>query len=422
MSKAANGEGSVFRRRGGGKKPWVAELTVGRAPSGRPRRTRRYAATRADANKILRELLRQRDKGQLSAKSRHTVATFVRHWIDDVKVHEVRATTVSGYDDLLQRYVLPRLGTVAMTDLQVQNIQHLLTHLRNEGLAPATIKQVRAILNGLCKHAVLTQVMAYNPVQATPSIKTTKSLDAQRTDIWTAEETRAALAAVRDTDVEVFLTLMLYTGMRPGEALGLLWEDVDMKSRTLVITGTLKQHRHVTPAGVGTVELVRNPPKTSASKRQLPIPQRLWVVLDRWQMHQDVMRITNVEKWTPTGYVLTSKYGTPLHAANLRRRLKRLLDKHGVRPVRMHSLRHFVARSALESDIPLEHVSQALGHTRIDTTKQIYAGYVQRLNDEFSVKLSEFVDTLTVARESADGIYDRGSAVPAVDIEVYPRE
>ena len=94
-----------------------------------------------------------------------------------------------------------------------------------------------------------------------------------------------------------------------------------------------------------------------------------------------------------------------------------------MRIVRLHSMRHFVARSALEQDIPLEHVSQALGHTRIDTTKQIYAGYVQHLNDQFSEKLADFINPLTSMREEpASALFDRGHAAMPERIGVYPRK
>ena len=396
---------------------------MGRLPSGKPRRVRRSAATRAEANKLRREMIRQRDHGELNARTRHTVATFARYWIDDVKTHEVRATTVSGYDDLLQRYVLPMLGSMAMADLQAQNIQHLLTHLRDRGLATATVKQVRSILSGMCKHAALMQVITHNPVLSTPTIKTSALSQAKATEVWTPEEAKKALQAVAGTDVEVFLLLMLYTGMRPGEALGLRWADIDKISRTLMVTGTLKEHRHVTRTGQGTVEIVRNPPKTAASRRQLPIPEILWQALERFAMQQDVYRVTNADRWVQTGYVLTTKNGTALQASNLRRQLNRLLQEAGVRRVRLHSMRHFVARSALEQDIPIEHVSQALGHTRIDTTKQIYAGYVQHLNDQFSERLASFINPLTQApTANKPAVPDRGHADAPPTTDVYPRE
>ena len=421
--KAPNGEGSVFQRPGSGGKPWVAEVTMGRSASGKPRRIRRSAATRAEANKLRREMIRQRDQGQLNPRTRQTVATFARYWIDDVKSHEVRATTASGYDDLLQRYVLPTLGSMAMADLQAHNIQHLLTHLRDRGLAKATVKQVRSILSGLCKHAALMQVIAHNPVLSTPTIKTSASARAKPTEVWTPEEAQKALQAVTGTEVEIFLLLMLYTGMRPGEALGLRWQDIDKAHKTLIVTGTLKDHRHVTPTGQGTVVTVRNPPKTAASHRQLPIPEMLWRALEGFAMRQDIYRVTNADTWQETGYVLTTKNGTPMQATNLRRRLNRLLQEAGVRTVRLHSMRHFVARSALEQDIPLEHVSQALGHTRLDTTKQIYAGYVQHLNDQFSEKLADFINPLTSMREEpASALFDQGYAGMPERMQVYPRE
>ena len=81
--------------------------------------------------------------------------------------------------------------------------------------------------------------------------------------------------------------------------------------------------------------------------------------------------------------------GTPVSSSNLRKRYQRFLDEIGVRYIRLHDLRHTVARVALEAGILLEHVSQVLGHTRIDTTKQIYAGHVPRFTKNFADTYSE---------------------------------
>ena len=177
--------------------------------------------------------------------------------------------------------------------------------------------------------------------------------------------------------------------MRPGEALGMLWNDIDFEKKQLQITGTLKEHRMINQDGRGIVVLERNEPKTQSSKRTLPISEALHDVLLRQRMRGDLIELT-------TGiypkYVISTSTGRPISLANLRKSYIKLLKRSQIRYIRLHDIRHTVAFLSLNNaETPIEQTSQALGHTRIDTTKQIYAGYVPRYNNEFIRDLSAFL-------------------------------
>jgi integrase len=110
-------------------------------------------------------------------------------------------------------------------------------------------------------------------------------------------------------------------------------------------------------------------------------------------MRQAVARISQ-GNWHNSGYVLTSAVGTPISAPNLRLRFKKFLTSIDVRYIRPHDLRHTVAFLVLnDANVPIEKASQALGHTRIDTTKQIYAGHVPRYNDDFIAGIASVLPT-----------------------------
>jgi integrase len=106
---------------------------------------------------------------------------------------------------------------------------------------------------------------------------------------------------------------MLHTGMRPGEALGIRWEDVDLENSQLSISGTLKEHRLVSPDGKGTVQLIRNQPKTKSSQRVLPISKALGDVLIRQEMRQAILEGEKPE------YVIATSRGTATSLSNLRK-------------------------------------------------------------------------------------------------------
>jgi integrase len=201
---------------------------------------------------------------------------------------------------------------------------------------------------------------------------------------WSLDESLSVLkAAPSDDQMDCFIHLMLLTGLRPGEALGLRWCDIDLEKNMLHVTGTLRVDRRIMPNGDGVTRLTRNDPKTKASNRSLPLHPDLREALERQQMRQSLWRTLAGPKWIDSGYVICTSVGTPKDPNNNRQKFYQFLERIDVRRIRQHDMRHVVAIRALEGDVRLEDVSQALGHTRLDTTKQIYAGNVPRLNDRF---------------------------------------
>jgi len=391
-AKAGNGEGSVFARVTGTRTVWVAQVTAGRKPNGKRRYVTRQFPTQAAARRGLRALLVERDRGTLMPSSQHSVASYGTYWVREVKSQDVRPTTAAGYEDLLRRYVFPELGSKKLTDLRAIDVQGHLVRLRNRGFAVATINQVRSVLFGMCRHAVRSGILGNNPVSATDPLRRQSTDKTQVKTPWTEEETHRALNALQNHDqLDCFIHLMTSLGLRPGEALGLRWSDVDLDLRQISISGTLKEARHQTPDGTGVVRHIRNEPKTRASWRVLPISTELEDALRRQRLRQDTWAMISGPDWESSNYVITSRRGTPMWSSNLRKMFQAYCAKSGVRVIRLHDIRHVVARLALSNDIPLEQVSQALGHTRLDTTKQIYAGSVQRLNDQFAAGMAQVI-------------------------------
>jgi integrase len=393
--KSPNGEGSVFPVTVRGKRRWKAQVSLGRTPAGKRRYATRTATSEQQARKLLRSMLTERDKGRLAQRTRHTVTTYGLHWARDIKPSQVRPTTAAHYEDMLRRYVFPHIGSLALVDLRAHHVQQLLTTLTGHGLSANTINRARTALRGALEHAVAMDVIAHNPVTATKPVKNAPHARGRAATPWTPEEASTALERIgTDPVIGCYVTVALTTGFRPGELLGLRWADVDLDLDQIHVTGTLKQARLLLPDGSGTVRLQRNEPKTRASARTLPLTPLARAALTRHREHQRFREVIAQDTWQDTGYVFTTQHGTPYNSSNFRRIFQRALTAAGIRPVRLHSLRHSVARLGLEAGGNIEEISQALGHTRIDTTKQIYAGFIPHLNDQFATRLQRHYNTL----------------------------
>ena len=389
-AKAANGSGSIYQtaaQKRTGK--WTVSVTLGYNSQGKRERVRKIVSSKTEAQKMLTQLRHGKDTGTLAKNNSYTVRTYTEYWIYNVKIHQVRATTAAGYDDIVRRYAYPIIGSYRLVDLRPSHIEVMMSKLRKQNLSASTVNQVRRILFGMCKHAQRQDLIPHNPVAATETVRRQQSDKQQVCKPWSREEVWKALEMVQSEDsLDCFLHIMLHTGLRPGEALGLRWEDIDLENRMLFVTGTLKQDRRLSPDGSGVVRLTRNEPKTAQSRRSINISDSLVAALERQQMRQQLGNFLGSGMSSNDAYVVTSEKGTPVNSSNIRRMFNCFVSKHGIRRIRLHDLRHTAAYQGLQGDVPLEILSQAFGHSRIDTTKQIYAGSIPRFTERFMEGMS----------------------------------
>ena len=176
--------------------------------------------------------------------------------------------------------------------------------------------------------------------------------------------------------------------MRRGEILGLCWDEVDIDKGEITITGTLKELRKVLPSGQAVVVLKKDSPKTQASKRTVGLP---WPVAQAIMRHREYQQLRQLESpnWQKSNFVFTSSTGTAVYPSNFVSRFKRFLAASGLRQIRIHDLRHTMAQLALSGGVRIEAVSETLGHTRMDTTKSIYASRVSQLAIDAPHQLAE---------------------------------
>ena len=409
-TKARNNEGSIFKKiLKDGTVVHIVEISLGKKANGKRRRTQKTFKTLAAAKQGKVQMLKAQQEGRLTEVRNDTVYTYGLWWAREVKPQHIRETTAADYEDRLRRYVFPLLGHVRMVDLKTEHIISWMNELKRSGKSTNTINGARRILTGMCKYAARTSVIPFNPVLATDSMRRQVGEKSQVHEPWNQEEMSKVLrAVVTNSKLDCFLHLMMHTGMRPGEVLGLRWQDIDDATSLLSVTGTLKQARRITPGGQGVVRMERNEPKTLASRRPITISPELGQALDRQKMYESLARITAGQNWVESGYVITTLVGTPVSLSNLRKAYIKFLSANTFRYIRLHDIRHSVATLSLGLGIPIEQVSQVLGHTRIETTKSIYAQYVPKFTENFSSVLSA---SLPSAIESIGALED--SQLPA---------
>lgn len=233
MSRRGNGEGTITRRRDG---RWEVKYTVYTAEG--PKRRALYGKTRAEVAEKLTKALSDRSSGLANfVAGSITVGEYLKRWLNDSVRGSVRASTHTSYERLLRRYVVPALGGVKLKTLTAAHVQGMYRSMQDSGLSPRTVRYAHAVLRRALKQAMRWRMIPRSPCDAADPPKASR--DEMRP--LDHDQARRLLNTARsDGDrLEALWVLAIHTGMRPGELLGLKWEDVDLETRALRVKRTL---------------------------------------------------------------------------------------------------------------------------------------------------------------------------------------
>lgn len=390
--KAKNGSGSVGRLPSG---RWRWRITVGLRPDGTPIGLSGTAETQKAAEQAKLAALVDHQRGVLAQPDRITVGEWLARWLD-AKKPSLAAKTNHNYEKLVERHIEPHLGRKRLQALRPVDLHDLYAALTRKGLVD-TQRQVHNILHAAFAEAVRLDLIVRNPSDVIRPTPPRRKMEAEKAKALTADEIARLLPFLREDRWGLPFEFMLATGMRRGEVCGLRWEDVDLE------TGRLRfRHNLVTVAG----KPVLGPPKTESRARPLRLSGDAIDCLRRQAAQQALERkalgpgpvkghpknYRRKRVWHDSGFVFTALYGAPLHPDRLRDHLIRFCTQAGIRHVTNHELRHTHASLMLRRGVPLEVVSQKLGHARPSFTADVYRHVYEDEHEKWALDLSDLIE------------------------------
>jgi integrase len=165
------------------------------------------------------------------------------------------------------------------------------------------------------------------------------------------------------TPLELPVAIAAATGMRRGEILALRWSDVAEDLSAVHVRASLQATRD---------GLVFERPKTARSRRAVALPAFLRPFLER-QLRAQALQRQRVADWHETDLLVTRRDGSPVNPDSLSSAWRRLLQRHGLPPVRFHDLRHAHATVMLLQGVHPKVVSERLGHASVGITLDTYS-------------------------------------------------
>ena len=356
MTRRGAGEGSIFKDPNNGR--WRAMVDVGADAAGRRQRKKVSGRTRAEVLLKMREVQRDAEDGLASGGRHLTVAALAEDWLRH-QSGELSASTLEVRTWAVRQHLVPTVGARRVRQLSAEDVSLFLQDLAVAGYARASLDKIRGVLVQVLRHAerqglVMRNVAAIVPTPAGPRAQG-RSL--------TVEQARLLLEAARGHPLEAAFVLGLTCGLRPGELLGLGWEDVDLDQ------GVLRVSQAVSRVG-GSVQL--GPTKTASSRRQLRLPASAGDALRQHRARQRAQQDVMGEHWHDLRLVFPTSRGTLLDPANLRRSLRTVTEQAGLGRWHPHELRHSAASLLSAAGVPLEEVADVLGHASTRVTSATY--------------------------------------------------
>jgi integrase len=340
------GEGTIVLRSDG---RWCVAL---RLEGGR--RKYLYGRTREDvAGKLTRAIGRRLD-GLSLPNERATLAVFLEDWLEHSARPNVRPWTYRGYEVHVRRHIIPDLGRLPLAKLTTADVRRWVSGKLEAGLAPKTVHYMKGTLRTALNQAVDDGLVVRNvavPVRTSKKVvRKARPLDMQ--------ETRRFLRAIRGDRLEA-LYLVALLGLRQGEVLGLVWEDVDLDAGRLEVRQALQRAR-------GRYELVE--PKTEGSHRSVKLPPTVVARLREHRRRQASERLRAARWRDEWRLVFTTVDGSPLNGRVVLAAFQRKLSEAGLPKVRFHDLRHACSSLLQAGGISPKAVQEQLGHSDLSMT------------------------------------------------------
>lgn len=391
--RRGKGGGTVYKHASG---RWCAELSWINPVTGKRERITRYADTRKEAEGLLGELVAAKHRGTLAEPSRVTVLEWASGWLARQERAGKAANTLRCYRQELT-HALPSLrdpkasdplGRLRLQAVRPLHIRAVMDRLQEGGLAPRTQRKVLERLRALFREALRLEMIVRNPAEAVtlnlpPITPVARALEPQQLE--------ALLKAAEDSkspDMALFIRLVAETGMRRGEALALRWEDVNLEEAEV----------RVSRAWTKALEPTLTTPKTRAGRRVVPLSRGLLLRLQAYRARL-LERLTEDELKGLYLFGGVKPYDPDAPNHYLKRLCKRLREEQADFPdIRVHDLRHTWASLALARRVPLELVSERLGHSSSSITLNIYRHVLQEERRGHVLELEDLLYGVNPAR------------------------
>jgi integrase len=366
-------------------KSWSYVLYLGRDQDGKKRQ--KWVGgfrTRRDAEEALTQSLDRVRTGTWADPGRITVAEYLEQWLDGIRP-SLRPKTAASYEDALRGWVIPRVGSFRLAGLTAPRLLAMYGELLESGrrngsggLSPRSVQYAHRIVSHALKDAVDHGLLVRNPASLVKPPRVPKP----PMRVWSADDVRRFLAGVGDDRLYALWVLLVTTGVRRGEALGLRWEDIDLKRGLLAVRQTV--------VAIG-YDVHISEPKTAIGRRSVSVDATTVAALKAHRRRQSEEQLVAGPGWSESGLAFTTESGAMIHPDRISKLFAQLVPQLELPRIRLHDLRHTAATLALTAGVHPKVVQERLGHANVTITLDTYSHVLQGLQEDAAAKVAHLV-------------------------------
>lgn len=342
-------------------KPYIATFEV------KPTWTEKSARKKAEAFAATFE---KECREGITSDSRQTFQTYCAYVLELKESRGAKHSTIARYKDLAER-IYPAIGHIKLKNLRADHLNTLYTELGKPGqnkrtgggLSPKTIIEHHRLISTVLDQAEKEGLIPFNVANRASLPK----VQQKEVNYFQPEEV-AAIREALDTEPIKWKTithLLLITGARRGEVLGLKWDKVDFERGHIHICNSVLYSKDI--------GIYESTPKTATSDRFVSLPHETVLLLQEYRLWQNQERLRLGSYYQDQAFVFAQDTGKPMHPDSVTDWLNKFSKRHGLPHINPHAFRHTMASMLYFNGVDSVSISKRLGHSKVSTTTDIYA-------------------------------------------------
>jgi integrase len=355
-------------------------------------RREKHFNTLPEARNWLADAQYEDKHGKVITNPEMTVDMWFDFWMENL-ICDLSPNTRRNYRERYKINIQPVIGSMRLSDVKPMHCKIVLNRM-DAVYAGSTIRQTYIAMGTMLRSAVMNKMIFEHPMDGVRYTKPVRAVDDIK--FLTVEEQQIFMEAAKRSHNYRQYALLLETGLRTGELIGLTWDAIDWRKRTLTVNKTL-EYRHKQDSWRA------GPPKTATSYRTIPLTNRAFDILKECYSERDTRKESDtlsqileyIDRRTgETNYLVMKdlvfinfRTGEPAKNSSYDTHLYKLCDEAGIKRFCMHALRHTYATRAIESGMQPKVLQKLLGHKSIKTTMD---RYVHVTDDSMTSAIRQF--------------------------------
>lgn len=324
----------------------------------------------------------------VTSDSRQKFADYCEYVLELKERRGDKHTTIADYRTMAPR-IYPEIGHIKLRELRPDHLNALYSKLAQSGvnkrtggkLSNSTILRYHRFISLVLAQAVKEGLIPFNPAARAEAPKKAR----KEPNYLQASDIPRIFEALDTEPIKwrVLVHMLLITGARRGEVLGLKWANVDFDNSRIYICNSIS---YTPDKGV-----YESSPKTESSKRFVTLPAETMQLLRQYKAWQagEILRLGAY--YQRNGFVFSQDSGKPMHPDSVTTWLDRFSKRHSLPHINPHAFRHTMTSLLIFNGMDSVSISKRLGHSQVSTTTNIYAHVMEEADKRNADILGEIL-------------------------------